>query len=159
LAAIGAAGATIGAALVTAAGSTTPLAGFGLGFFAAAFAGAMYGAVAGHFTITRVGGESGQPSLIATVGLSLALMEYLRLAQGAATVWFPPVWSQNLPLARSGEIVTSITPVSLFTGAIGILAGLTVLGVMRRSASGGNGAPVPTTPRLRACSASTSAAS
>lgn len=136
LAAIGAAGATIGAALVIAAGSTTPLAGLGLGFFGAAFTGAMYGAVAGHFTIARVGGESGLPSLIATVGLSLALMEYLRLAQGASTIWFPPVWSQNIPLARSGEIVTSITPVSLFTGGVGILVGLTVLSVMRRSAFG-----------------------
>ena len=45
--------------------------------------------------------ESPQPSLIATVGLSLFLMEYLRLVQSPVTVWLPPIWSEAWPLARA----------------------------------------------------------
>ena len=52
--------------------------------------------VGGHFTIARVRAESPQPSLIATVGLSLALMEYLRVVQSPVTVWLPPLPSVTL---------------------------------------------------------------
>jgi branched-chain amino acid transport system permease protein len=86
--------------------------------------------------MARIGGRSGQPSLVATVGLSLALMEYLRIAQGTATVWFPPVWSESWPLLRSTDFVVSITPVSLLTTAIGLGAGGAVLRLMRRSGFG-----------------------
>jgi len=136
LAAIGAAAATIGIAIALVSGSPDPSAGLGLGLLGAGFAGAIYGAVSGHLAIARIGGDNGQPSLIATVGLSLALMEYLRLAQGSTTVWFPPVWSQNIALLRSGAFVTSVTPLSLVTGAIGLVAGLAVLGFLRGSAFG-----------------------
>lgn len=136
LAAIGASSTTVAVAITLAMGYSAPLAGLGLGFVSAGCAGAMYGAVSGHFTITRIAGTSGQPSLIATVGLSLALMEYLRLAQGTATAWIPPVWSQSIALLRSGAFVVSITPVSLVTGAIGLLAALATLGFMKRSAFG-----------------------
>lgn len=136
LAAVGAAGTTVGVTIAIVSGSSAPLTGLGVGFLSGAFTGAVYGAVAGHYTITRVQGETGQPSLIATVGLSLALMEYLRLAQGAATIWFAPVWSQNVGLVRSGAFVATVTPVSLATSAVGISAGLATLGFMRRSAFG-----------------------
>lgn len=136
LAAIGAAGATIGIAMASAAGQSAPAVGLALGFASAGFAGAIYGAVSGHFAIARIAGPSGQPSLIATVGLSLALMEFLRLTQGAATAWLPPIGSQAIAVVRADGMVTSITPVSLITGGIGIAAGLAVLGLMRRSAFG-----------------------
>jgi branched-chain amino acid transport system permease protein len=63
-------------------------------------------------------------------------MEYIRLVQGTATVWFPPVWSQAWLLLRSGEFVVSITPVSLLTSAIGLGAGGAVVVAMQRSRFG-----------------------
>ena len=60
------------------------------------FAGAIYNAVGGYFVIGRIRTPSNQPSLIATVGLSLFLMEYLRLVQSPVTVWLPPVWSEAM---------------------------------------------------------------
>lgn len=136
LAAIGAAATTIGVAIALSLGNTTPLVGLGIGFVAAVFAGGVYGGVSGHFAIARIAGNNGQPSLIATVGLSLALMEYLRLTQGTATAWIPPVWSHNVALVRSGAFVASITPVSLVTGVIGLSAGLAIVGIVARSAFG-----------------------
>jgi branched-chain amino acid transport system permease protein len=136
LAAVGAAGATIGVTIAIVSGGSAPVTGLGLGFLSAAFTGATYGAVSGHFAISRVRGETGQPSLIATVGLSLALMEFLRLAQGPATVWFAPIWSHSVGLMRSGAFVASVTPRSLATSAVGLSVGLAILAYMRRSAFG-----------------------
>src|SRR4051812_39481393 len=114
LAAVGSA-ATIAGASVTllGLGLNSPFVGLGLGLAAALFAGAFHGAVGGYLTIGRIRTKSNQPSLIATVGLSLFLMEYLRLVQSPVTVWLPPVWSDALPLARAGNFLVSLTPVSL----------------------------------------------
>jgi branched-chain amino acid transport system permease protein len=136
LAAIGATATTLGAAVTVTAGVAAPLAGLALGFACAAFASALHGAVSGHFTITAIRSTSSQSSLIATVGLSLALMEYLRLTQGTATAWIPPLWSEGLVLVRSGEFVVSITPVSLFTAAVGLLAGGLLVALVRWSGFG-----------------------
>jgi branched-chain amino acid transport system permease protein len=136
LAAVGAAATAVGVALLLSLGEAAPLPGLLFGAVCAALASAMHGAVGGYWTIARIRGASGQASLVATVGLSLALMEYIRLVQGTATVWFPPVWSQAWPLLRSREFVVSITPVSLLTTAIGLSAGGAVLLAMQRSRFG-----------------------
>jgi branched-chain amino acid transport system permease protein len=137
LAAVGSAATVAGVAIALALGATTPLAGLALGLFLSIAASALHGAVVGsHFAVARVGGASGQASLIATVGLSLALTEYLRLAQSPVTVWLPPIWSDALPLARSGSFVASVTPVSLLTAAVGASAALALVVLMRFSAFG-----------------------
>ncbi|HEX8164353.1 MAG TPA: branched-chain amino acid ABC transporter permease [Beijerinckiaceae bacterium] len=136
LAALGAAATAVGVALLLNLGEAAPLPGLLFGTACAVFAGAVHAAVGGYWTIARIAGPSGQPSLVATVGLSLALMEYLRIAQGTATVWFPPVWAQSWPLLRSSEFVVSITPVSLLTTAVGLCIGGAVLVLMRRSRFG-----------------------
>src|SRR3954452_19581473 len=105
LAALGAAAAVSGVALASGLNLHTPVAGLGIGLACALFAGAMHNAVGGHFTIARIDSLSAQPSLIATVGLSLFLMEYLRLAQSPVTVWIPPIWSDAVPLVRAGSFV------------------------------------------------------
>ena len=63
-------------------------------------------------------------------------MEYLRLAQGAAAIWLPPVWSESLPLARAEDFVVSITPVSLATAGIGLGTAAALLALMRTSGFG-----------------------
>lgn len=136
LAAIGAAATVAGVAGALALGIDAPLAGLGLGLLASGLAGALHGAVGGAFAIARVGGASGQASLIATVGLSLALMEYLRLVQSPIAVWLPPIWSDALPLVRAGSFVASVTPVSLTTAGIGLLAAGSLVLLMRSTAFG-----------------------
>jgi branched-chain amino acid transport system permease protein len=136
LAAIGAAAAVSGVALASSLGCSAPFAGLGLGLLCAVFAGALYSVVGGHFTVARITSRSPQPSLIATVGLSLFLMEYLRLAQSPVTVWVPPIWSDSMPLLRAGSFVVGVTPVSLVTGGVAVGAAAGLLMLMRRSGFG-----------------------
>jgi branched-chain amino acid transport system permease protein len=96
----------------------------------------MHSAVGGYFTIGRIGGASSQPSLIATVGLSLFLMEYLRVVQSPVTVWLPPVWAEAWPVARSGDFLVSLTPVTALTSATGLLATLGLLWLMKATPFG-----------------------
>jgi branched-chain amino acid transport system permease protein len=137
LAAVGAAATVSTAALVSIGLDVpSPLAGLGAAVVGACFAGALHGAVGGHYTIARVQARSTQPSLIATVGLSLFLMEYLRLAQSPVTVWMPPIWSEALPLLRAGDFLVSITLVSLVTSAIGLAVAMALIALIRLSPFG-----------------------
>lgn len=136
LAAVGSAATVAGASLVLVSGGNSPVLGLVAGLVGALFAGAMHSAVGGHFTISRITATSSQPSLIATVGLSLALMEYLRLVQSPVTVWVPPIWSEAWPLARSGDFLVSLTPISLITAGLGLVAALGLLWLMRATGFG-----------------------
>ena len=136
LAAVGSAATVAGAAMVLVSGTSAPLLGLGFGLVCALCAGALYSAVGGHFTIARIRTSSPQPSLIATVGLSLALMEYLRVVQSPVTVWLPPIFSEVLPLVRAGTFVVNLTPISLLTTGTALAAGLALLWLMRSSAYG-----------------------
>lgn len=127
LAAVGSAATVAGASIVLSSGASAPILGLAAGLAASMFAGAMHGAVGGYFTIGRIVSASPQPSLIATVGFSLFLMEYLRLAQSPVTVWLPPIWSQAWPLVRAGEFIVSLTPITAITAGTGLLAALGLL--------------------------------
>ncbi|MBM6595513.1 branched-chain amino acid ABC transporter permease [Microvirga pudoricolor] len=132
LAAVGGAATVAGAAIaLVALGVTSPFVGLGLGMAAALFAGALFSAVGNTLAITRITTRSSQPSLIATVGLSVALMEFLRLAQSPVTVWLPPLWSGAIPVARSGAFVVSLTPVSLLVAGIALVAASVLLWTMQ----------------------------
>lgn len=136
LAAVGAAAAVAGVALAGSIDARMPVLGLAVGLALAIFAGGLHSAVAGHFTIARIRTRSPQPSLIATLGMSLFLMEYLRLAQSPVAVWIPPIWSDATPLLRAGGFVVSVTPVSLLTSGIGLAAALAVLLLVHRSGFG-----------------------
>ncbi|WP_157961415.1 branched-chain amino acid ABC transporter permease [Microvirga flavescens] len=137
LAAVGAAATVAGAAFAMIGLSiTSPVVGLALGVLATLFASALHGMVGGYFTIGRVRSASTQPSLIATVGLSLFLMEYLRLVQSPVTVWLPPIWAEALPLARAGDFLVSLTPISLITTGIGLVTALKLLWLMKATPYG-----------------------
>lgn len=136
LAAVGSAATVAGASIVLASGTTSPVLGLASGLVAALFAGAVHGAVGGHFTISRIKTASTQPSLIATVGLSLFLMEYLRLAQSPVTVWLPPIWSEPWLLARAGDFPVSLTPITAITTIIGLIAALGLIWLMKATGFG-----------------------
>jgi branched-chain amino acid transport system permease protein len=136
LAAVGAAATVAGASAALVIGLNAPLIGLGAGFVCALFAGALHSIVGGHFSIARIRSTSPQPSLIATVGLSLALMEYLRLVQSPITVWLPPIWSEAIPLLKAGDFLVSLTPISLVTASLGLLAALLLVFVMQETGFG-----------------------
>lgn len=136
LAAIGSAATIAGTSILLVSGFTSPILGLGAGLAGALFAGAFHSAIGGHFTIGMITTKSSQPSLIATVGLSLALMEYLRLVQSPVTVWLPPIWSEAWALARSGDFLVSLTPISAVTTGFGLAAGLALLWSMKATGFG-----------------------
>jgi branched-chain amino acid transport system permease protein len=136
IAALGGAAATAGASLAVAAGIASPLAGLAAGLVLAAFAAGMHGAVGGWLAVGAVPPRHRQASLIATVGLSLALMEGLRLAGSTVTVWLPPVWSGAVPLAKAGTFVVAVTPMTLLVAGLGFLAAGALLALIARSAYG-----------------------
>lgn len=136
IAAIGSAATIAAASILLGLGSSAPVTGLAAGLVAAMFAGAIYNAVGGYFVIGRIRTRSNQPSLIATVGLSLLLMEYLRLVQSPVTVWLPPVWSAQWPIARAGSFVVTLTLLSLVTSGIGLAAAVFLVWLMRDSTFG-----------------------
>ncbi|MGO4705408.1 branched-chain amino acid ABC transporter permease [Microvirga sp. 2MCAF38] len=137
LAAVGAAATVAGATISTVGLSiSSPVFGLALGLMAALFASALHGAVGGYFTIGRVRSISNQPSLIATVGLSLFLMEYLRLVQSPVTVWLPPIWATPWALAQAGDFLVNLTPIAVITTGIGLAAALILLWLMKATSFG-----------------------
>ena len=136
LAAVGSAATVAGATIVLALGGSSPALGLAAGLLAALFAGAFHSAVGGYFTIGRIKAASTQPSLIATVGLSLFLMEYLRLVQSPVTVWLPPIWSQAWLLARAGDFPVSLAPITALTASIGLAASLSLIWLIKASSFG-----------------------
>lgn len=112
------------AALAPAAGLTLPM-----------VAAALHAAAAGYAAFAAIPASRAQASLVATVGASLALVEYLRLAGGPAPAWMPPMGGA-VPIARAGSFVVTATPVSLATSAAGALAAAALVVAMRFSGFG-----------------------
>jgi branched-chain amino acid transport system permease protein len=113
-----------------------PLLALALAAAAAVAAAAVHSAVAGRLALLRLERASGQVGLIATVGLSLALMEHLRLMQGTSTLWLPPISAEPWPLLKAGSFVVTLTPTSLVTAGTGLAVSLALLWTMARSPFG-----------------------
>ena len=73
---------------------------------------ALHGLTVGALVFAPVSRSTGQHVLIATIGLALALQEYLRLFQGSALRWVEPVLNQPVGIARSQAFVVTITPIA-----------------------------------------------
>ena len=63
-------------------------------------------------------------------------MEYLRIVQSPVTVWLPPIWSEAVPLARSGDFLVSLTPITLVTAGIGLVTASALLALIKASPFG-----------------------
>lgn len=74
--------------------------------------------------------------LIATLGLSLALSEGLRLAQAGRTQWFPPGLAQPVALWPAGETAVTVSTAQLAVLALALPAFAAVILLLRRSAFG-----------------------
>jgi branched-chain amino acid transport system permease protein len=136
IAAVGAAAAGLGVALVVAGGLTATLPGLAAGTALAILAGALHSVVTGKVAFGWIGAGRTQASLIATIGLSLVLMEYLRLAGGTVPAWIPPVAANPVALARAGTFIVTLTPIAAITALCGIAAATALVWLMRGSAFG-----------------------
>nr|WP_052232610.1 branched-chain amino acid ABC transporter permease [Methylobacterium sp. ZNC0032] len=135
-AALGALSSVVGVALLLSLAVSTPLSGLAVAFAVAIAVCALHGFAMGRFVLRHLERGTGQQMLIATIGLAIALSEYLRLAQGPELRWLPPVFNTPVPLAHAGNFVVTLNPLALALAAIGLGATLGVVLLIRRSAYG-----------------------
>ncbi len=147
-AALGAVSAVVGAALLAALSASTPASGLVAAFAVAVVVSALHGFAMGRFVLRPLEQASeptgqgpgrqvtGQPVLIATIGLAIALSEYLRLAQGAGLRWLPPVFNEPWALARAGSFIVTATPLGLAVAAAGFSVTLGLVLMIARSSYG-----------------------
>ncbi|MBL8589460.1 MAG: branched-chain amino acid ABC transporter permease [Methylobacteriaceae bacterium] len=97
----------------------------------AAWAALAHGAATARFVFEPLRRATGQQALVATVGLSLALQEYLRLTQGARRLWVGPILAEPFVVARSGEFIVTATPIALILAGLALAAGGGVLAALK----------------------------
>jgi len=117
----------------------------GLGFWPAVliaslvlaiFTAGMHGYVASRLVFMPLRRASGQQVLIATIGLAMALQEYMRLSQGSALTWVQPFFNNPVGLARSNAFIVTVTPIGVAVTVLALAVALALLGVMRWSRFG-----------------------
>ena len=128
LAAVGGLGAVIGAAAMR---DASPLAVLALVVVLGPAAAALFGSAIDRAVLWRLRRATGQQGLVATVGVALALREYLRLSTASRPLWVAPVLAQPLSLARAGEFVVTVTPMALILAAAAAAASTGLLALMR----------------------------
>jgi branched-chain amino acid transport system permease protein len=134
--ALGALAAVVGVALTLSLAVSTPVSGLFIAFAVAIAVSAFHGFAMGRFVLRHLDKANGQQVLIATIGLAIALSEYLRLAQGAELRWLPPVFNEPLPLARAERFIVTTTPVSLAMAGLGLSAATCLILYLARSSYG-----------------------
>jgi branched-chain amino acid transport system permease protein len=99
-------------------------------------AGLTHGVASGRFVLAPLMGQSGQRVLIGTIGLAIALQEYLRLVQGARLKWLQPILNAPQPVVRAGEFVATVTPMALAAAALCVTGAAATLALLRWSRFG-----------------------
>jgi branched-chain amino acid transport system permease protein len=127
---------------------STPLIGVLIALSVALASAALHGFAIGRVALAKLRTASGQHVLIATVGLSLALSEYLRLMQGVETRWLPPVFNTPWPLLRHESFVATTTPVVLGAGLLGLAAAFALVQYLRHSTYGRSWRAIADDPKM-----------
>lgn len=103
----------------------------GASLFLGAFAAGIHGLAASRLAFAPLRRANGQQVLIATIGLAIALQEYMRLAQGSALRWVGPLFNNPVGLARSEAFVVTVTPIGVAVTALALAVALGLLALMR----------------------------
>jgi len=135
-AALGALAAVVGVALVLSLPASTPVAGLVVAVIVALWVAALHGFAMGRYVLGPLRRASGQQVLIATIGLAIALSEYLRLVQGPELRWLPPVLNDPIGVAHSGSFVVTVTPLALGLAMLGLALALALVLLIRFSGFG-----------------------
>lgn len=136
LAVIGGQGALIGAVGGGMAGGGAPAAILVGSALAALAAAATHGEFMAGAVFARLARRSGQAALVASVGLAIAFMEYVRLAQGSGIRWTPPLLNTPVPLLRAGDFVVTATEGGIAAVFLSLGAAALLILAMRRSSFG-----------------------
>ncbi|MBU3732027.1 MAG: branched-chain amino acid ABC transporter permease [Beijerinckiaceae bacterium] len=99
-------------------------------------AAAWYGLASEKLIIAPLLEQRGLPILIATMGMTIVLAEFIRLTQGATGRWISPLLSFPVIVARSTDFAVTVTPVALAAAGLGLVAALSLVRLMQRSLFG-----------------------
>jgi branched-subunit amino acid ABC-type transport system permease component len=135
---VGAFGALAAVAVAAAFGLADPIGGIAIALTLGAALAALWSWFAGVSVVAPLHARHrlGQPILVATAALSIAIQEFLRLSTGAREHWFPPLLNAPMPLARAGTFVVTATPMQLIIAAAALGAAGAVLRLLARSRFG-----------------------
>ncbi len=133
-AALGSLAGVVGVAATLTLALATPMEAILTALLFALFAAALHGFAAGRVAIGRLMARgTGQQVLIGSLGLSLALSEYLRIAVGPQMRWLPPAYNTPVELADAGLFTVTATPIGLGAAALGFVAAAGLVVWMRGS--------------------------
>jgi branched-subunit amino acid ABC-type transport system permease component len=138
IAMIGAYGAIGVIAGLVALGLDDPLAGVAVALAVAAAFSGLWSAVIGRYVIAPLHARHrlGQPILVATAGLALAIQEFLHLSQGVRELWVPSLFKEPIALARAGPFVVTVTPLQIAVAAATLATALAMLWLFTRTRFG-----------------------
>ena len=129
IATLGSYGALLGFAAAASGG--TLLAPLALAVIVACVSAAAYGIVSGRLVLAPLLRSGGQQALIGTIAVAIVLQEYLRLIQGAKTLWLQPVLNEPAALARSGQFIVTATPIALLVSLTALAATVALIAILR----------------------------
>jgi branched-chain amino acid transport system permease protein len=93
----------------------------------------------GRHVVGPLAGRPGQATIVASLGLSIAIQEFLRLTQGADDKWLTPLSGEPLILALSPSgFAATVTPMQIFIAGIALAAASGTLLFMQSSSFGRN---------------------
>lgn len=138
IAVVGAYGAIGGVTAAVALGLTDPIGALALAFVIAAALAALWSFVVGAVVVAPLHARfrAGQPILVATIAVAIAIQEFLRLSQGAQDRWLPPLFNAPLALMRAGSFVVTVTPMQIAVALIALAAAGAVLLLLAKSRFG-----------------------
>lgn len=136
IAVIGAYGAIAGVTVAATVGIADPLAGIAIALVCATLLSASWSWLVGRLVVAPLQQRSGQPILVATIAVALAITEMLRITQDARDRWLPPVFHGPLVLAHAEDFAVTVTPAQLCISAIAFAATTCLLLALGRTGLG-----------------------
>jgi branched-chain amino acid transport system permease protein len=82
----------------------------------------VHGAASGQWLFERLAPRPGQHILIATLGLSIAWSEAVRLVQGSGQRWVSPLSAGPIAVARADEVMVTVTVMGVIVPVVAALA-------------------------------------
>jgi branched-chain amino acid transport system permease protein len=136
LAVIGGQGALLGAVAGGMVSDGAPLAILAGSLLLALAAAATHADAMGRHVILPLSRSGGQPLLVATAGLSAALMEYVRLSRDDGLRWTPPLLGTPVTVASAPDFPVTVTHGAVVFSALALAASGALLLAMKRSRFG-----------------------
>jgi branched-chain amino acid transport system permease protein len=133
IAVLGAYGAIGAVAALIALGRDDPLAAIAVAVALAAAFSALWSAAIGRHVIAPLHARHrlGQPILVATFALALAIQEFLHLVQGVRERWIPPLFREPIALARADAFAVTATAMQIAVVAGTLAAAAAMLWIFR----------------------------